>query len=84
VQGWAGNWDAVYDNILLRAKIKREIVDTAVKLKKPELLEAEFVLKANNAFHEISDQVRKEIGLPLGERVLPLWRKWLKQEIRRT
>src|SRR3989338_8430107 len=27
VRGWAGNWDAIYDNILLRAKIKKEIVD---------------------------------------------------------
>ncbi|MBU0958333.1 MAG: Flp pilus assembly complex ATPase component TadA, partial [Nanoarchaeota archaeon] len=25
VKGWAGNWDAVYDNILLRSKIKKEI-----------------------------------------------------------
>jgi len=31
VKGWAGNWDAIYDNILLRAKIKQEIVDVSKK-----------------------------------------------------
>jgi len=25
VRGWAGNWDAIYDNILLRAKIKKKL-----------------------------------------------------------
>src|SRR3989338_9648761 len=42
VKGWAGNWDAVYDNILLRAKIKQEVVDIAEKMKLPDLLEAKF------------------------------------------
>lgn len=31
VKGWAGNWDAVYDNILLRSKIKNELVNVAKK-----------------------------------------------------
>jgi hypothetical protein len=32
IQGWAGNWDAVYDNILLRAKIKKELVEVSKKI----------------------------------------------------
>jgi len=83
VKGWAGNWDAVYDNIQLRAKIKQEIVDAAKKSKKPELLEAEFVSLSNNVFHEISDEVRKEIGLPLSEQVFPKFQEWLKKEIKK-
>jgi len=83
VKGWAGNWDAVYDNILLRAKIKKEIVEQAEKLKLPILLEAKFNCMANNAFHEISDKIRQEIGLPLGERVFPAWQEWLKKEIKK-
>jgi len=83
VKGWAGNWDAVYDNILLRAKIKQEIVDIAEKLKLPILLEAKFNCLANNAFHEISDKIRGEIGLPLSERVFPALQEWLKKEIRK-
>ena len=82
VKGWAGNWDAIYDNILLRAKIKNEIVNTANKIKDYKILEAEFNTKANHAFHRISDKIREEIGLPLGDRVFPEWQKWLNSEIK--
>lgn len=82
VKGWAGNWDAVYDNILLRAKIKKEIVDVAEKTKMNELLEAEFNVLSNNAFHQISDKIRQEIGLPIGDRVFPDWQKWLMNEVK--
>jgi type IV secretory pathway ATPase VirB11/archaellum biosynthesis ATPase len=82
VKGWAGNWDAIYDNILLRAKIKQEIVNTASKTGKNEILEADFNTLSNHMFHEISDKVRKEVGLPLSERVFPEWQKWLNEEIK--
>ncbi|MEK6883325.1 MAG: ATPase, T2SS/T4P/T4SS family, partial [Nanoarchaeota archaeon] len=82
VKGWAGNWDAIYDNILLRAKIKQEIVDQAEKLKLPDLLESKFNVLSNNAFHVISDSVSREIGLPMSDRVFPLWQKWLKQQVK--
>jgi archaeal flagellar protein FlaI len=84
VKGWAGNWDGIYDNILLRAKIKQEIVDIAKKTGNNQILEAEFNTLANHAFHEISDDVREEVGLPIGEKVFPLWQKWLNQEIKTT
>jgi len=82
VKGWAGDWDAVWDNILLRAKIKKEIVDVAEKMKKPEILEADFNVLSNNAFHEISDKITNEVGLPVGEKVFEEWKKWLTQKIR--
>jgi type IV secretory pathway ATPase VirB11/archaellum biosynthesis ATPase len=82
VKGWAGNWDAVYDNILLRAKIKKEIVDVANKLGNLRLLEAEFNVLSSDAFHKISDEVRQEIGLPLSERVFPAWQSWLNKKIK--
>jgi len=84
VKGWAGNWDAVWDNILLRAKIKQEIVDFSDKMNQPELLEAEFTVKSNNAFHQISDEVTEEIGLPTGEVVFPKWQRWLEKEAKRV
>jgi len=83
VKGWAGNWDAVYDNILLRAKIKKEIVDVAKKTGNKEILESEFNKFANHEFHKISEDVMKEIGLPLSDRVFPLWQKWLNNEIKK-
>ena len=83
VKGWAGNWDAVYDNILLRGKIKQEIVDVAEKTGDASLLEAGFNVLSNNAFHRISDEIRQEIGLPLSERVFPAWQKWLNEEVKK-
>jgi archaeal flagellar protein FlaI len=80
VKGWAGNWDAVWDNILLRKKIKEETVSYAEKMKMPQLLEAEFTVLSNNAFHQISDEVHKEVGLPVSERVFPEWKNWLDKQ----
>ena len=83
VKGWAGNWDAVWDNILLRARIKEEIVKTAEKLGNFKLLESEFNTLSNHAFHRISDEVRQEVGLPVSDRVFPAWQKWLNQEVKK-
>jgi len=83
VKGWAGNWDAVYDNILLRGKVKEEIVKIAKETGYKELLEAKFNCLANAIFYEISEKVRQEIGLPLGERVFPEWQKTMKEEARK-
>ena len=83
VKGWAGNWDAVYDNILLRAKIKKELVEVAEKTKDPDILEAKFNALSNHMFHKISDEVRQEVGLPLSEKVFPIWQKWLNDEVRK-
>ena len=80
VKGWAGDWDAVWDNILLRKKIKEEIVRFAEEIKKPEILEAEFTVLSNNAFHQICDKIKEEVGLPVSERVFPEWKKWLEEE----
>jgi type IV secretory pathway ATPase VirB11/archaellum biosynthesis ATPase len=76
VKGWAGNWDAIYDNILLRGKVKQEIVNLSEKFNKPELLEAPFVVLSNSIFAQISDKVAEEFGLPLSEKVFPAWQKW--------
>ena len=83
VRGWAGNWDAVYDNILLRAKIKKEIVDVAEKTGDNGILEAGFNTQANHNFHKISEKIKEEIGLPLSKRVFPEWQKWLNTEMKK-
>ncbi|MEM2089549.1 MAG: type II/IV secretion system ATPase subunit [Candidatus Pacearchaeota archaeon] len=83
IKEWAGSWDAVWDNILLRAKIKEALVKTSISLKKPELLEAPWVVKCNNAFHEICEKVKEEIGVPKGKRVFKEWEDWLKKELKR-
>ena len=83
VKGWAGNWDAIWDNVLLRAKIKEEVVKTSERLNMPDLLEAEFNTISNHAFHELSDEVSQEFGIPKSEEVFPRWQKWLEEQIKK-
>ncbi len=83
VKGWTGNWDAVYDNIELRGKIKQEIVDVAEKTKIPDILEAKFNSFSNNMFHQFSEKIMEEVGLPESSRVFPMWQEWLKKEVKK-
>jgi len=79
VKGWAGNWDAVWDNILLRADIVQAMVRVAERLKKPILLEAAFHAQANHQFHRIAEQIQAEHGLPDRTLVFARWEAWLHQ-----
>lgn len=63
--------------------MKKEIVEVAEKTGKEQLLEAEFNSLSNNVFHQISDKVSQEIGLPMGDRVFPEWQKWLNSEVKK-
>ncbi|MEM4270958.1 MAG: type II/IV secretion system ATPase subunit, partial [Candidatus Pacearchaeota archaeon] len=83
VKGWAGNWDAVYDNILLRGKMKEELVKIAREIGRKDLLEAKFHYLSNSIFYEVSEKVKQEIGLPLSERVFPEWQKLVKEEAKK-
>jgi len=80
---WAGNWDAVWENINLRAQVKQALVDTAEQLNKPDLLEAEFYVRANDEFRLISESVRDEVGSLDSKRILFEWKEWLKRAVRR-
>jgi len=83
VKEWAGNWDAVWDNIMLRAKIKETLVDFSNKTNNPDLLEAEFVIQGNDQFHKISENVREEIGTLDSKRIFFEWNEWLKRHVKK-
>ncbi len=83
VREWAGNWDAVWDNILLRANIKQELVNASNKLKNPDLLEAGFSILANDEFHRISEQVREEVGALDSKKIFAEWSEWLKRAVKK-
>ncbi|MEM4181923.1 MAG: type II/IV secretion system ATPase subunit [Candidatus Pacearchaeota archaeon] len=83
VKGWAGKWDAVWENILLRQKIKEELVSLSEKTKINDFLEAEFVVKSNNEFHEISQKVREELGSLSSEDIFSRWKEWLEKEAKK-
>jgi type IV secretory pathway ATPase VirB11/archaellum biosynthesis ATPase len=82
VREWHGNWDAVWENIELRAKIKQAMVDYAVKLNRKDILEAEWVSASNEMFHIISDQVQRELGQLDSKEIFKRWNEWFKNSLR--
>ena len=83
VKEWAGDWNAVWENILLRAKIKENLLDLANKFKRKDILEAKFTVLANDEFHRISDEVLTKFGTLDNKKILFRWNDWLKKEIKR-
>ena len=83
VKEWAGNWDAIWDNILLRAKTKETLVKYSEIHNMPELLEAPFVILSNDIFHKVSEQIKKEVGTLDSKKIFFNWDNWLKKEIKK-
>ncbi len=76
VREWAGNWSAVWENIVLRSKIVEHIVSVARTSGKRELLESKTRVKSNEMFHIISERIKSETGAIDTKRVFEEWKKW--------
>ena len=87
VKEWSGNWDRVWDNIVLRGDVKQMLVDYARKTGRitgPRgLLEADFVVEANDMFHRIFERLRRETGYPDSKEVMSEYERWLKARIKK-
>jgi len=83
VREWAGNWDRVWGNILLRAKIKETMVNMSDKLNRPEIIEAGWVVDSNNIYHLLAEKVREEVGFADPERVYAEWLKWFRGRLKK-
>jgi len=83
VKEWAGNWNAVWENIMLRAKIKQTLVEYAEKSGIQDLLEAKFVVTSNDKFHQISQDVREDLGYLDSEKIFKDWDFWIKEIIKK-
>ncbi len=83
VKEYTGNWDAMWENIQLRAKIKQRIFEISKKEKLDDILEAEFVILANDRFHKIVEKVIKKLGREDSKEVYFEWNEWLEQEVER-
>lgn len=83
VKEFAGDWDAVWSNIELRANCKQAITDAAEEIKNKSILEADFVIKANDMFHLISERVKDKIGKLDSEMILFEYKDWLRKEVRK-
>ncbi len=79
VRDWKGNWDSVWDNINLRAKIMQTLLDHSEKTKNPNLLEAENIIRSNSRFHIIGNEVKEEVGILDNALIYDRWLNWLKK-----
>ena len=83
VKEWAGNWDAVWSNINLRAQVKETLVNTANKVNNLELLEAPFCVRSNDELHRISERIREETGALDSQKIFFEWNEWLKRAVKK-
>lgn len=79
VREWKGNWDLVWSNIKLRGKIMQTLVDYANVNKRPDVLEANNVIKSNSHFHIFSGEVKEEVGAMDSALIYERWLEWLKK-----
>ncbi|MEK6916903.1 MAG: ATPase, T2SS/T4P/T4SS family, partial [Nanoarchaeota archaeon] len=83
IADYAGNWDAIWQDILIRAKIKETLVKKAVELKDMDMLEAPFVILSNDMYHLFNEKVRKKAKKLDHKLIYHEWVNWLDQEIRK-
>lgn len=81
IREWKNNWEAVWDNIQMRKDMKKAIAEKAEETGNDELLEAEFVVEANQRFHILSRKVGEEYGEQDPERIYARWQEWLEQQV---
>lgn len=83
VKQWAGNWDAIWDNIELRSKIKKLQVELSDVYDCPESLEAEHIILGNDIFHKISEKVNNEEGFLDSKKIYREFEDWLHRYIKK-
>lgn len=83
VKEWASNWDAIWDNVVLRANTKKTLVDYSTKYNMPSILESDFVVQANDQFHRISGAIKDKVGWLDSKRIFFEWEEWLKRNLRK-
>lgn len=83
IPDFAGNWDALWENIELRAKTKKAQVDYSSKMNDMDMLEAPFTLKCNDHMHLISEKIKEDTGFLDPKRIFFEWENWLKGEVKK-
>lgn len=81
VKEFAGSWDAIWENIILRSEMKEALLE--VGKDNEELLEAAFVISAGDAFHTISEEHKNDDGRLNSNKILEAWKDWLKRAVRK-
>ncbi|MBT3463732.1 type II/IV secretion system ATPase subunit [archaeon] len=83
VADFAGNWDMVWNNVLLRTKMKQKVFDLATKHKDDDMLEAPFVILTNDKFHLFAEKVKTRTGILDYDEIYREWEMWILDEVKR-
>ena len=77
---WGTKPADVMKNLELRTKIQKTLIETATNAKNQKLLEAEFVVRSNNIFHELLEgQLGRRRRIDYGK-IFEDWHGWLEGE----
>ncbi|MBU0457246.1 MAG: ATPase, T2SS/T4P/T4SS family [Nanoarchaeota archaeon] len=83
VKEFAGDWDAVWNNIELRGRCKQAVVDVFNEVQDESILEAGFVIKANDMFHIISSKIKDKFGSLDSDHIYFEFKEWLRKEVKK-
>ncbi|MBN1544973.1 type II/IV secretion system ATPase subunit [Candidatus Woesearchaeota archaeon] len=83
IPDFAGNWDAVWDNVVLRGELKEMLVKKSAETNDPDMLEAPFVIKSNDKFHLLSEEVKEAKGKLDTQEIKRRWASWLERELKK-
>ncbi len=81
VKEWKNDWEAVWSNIQLRAKYKEKLVEYAKEADDTSIMEADFVARANEKFHTVSEDVLEEFGTLDNDEVFKRWDDWVRNKV---
>ncbi len=78
---WGTKPADIMRNLELRARIRKTLIEIAAETNQQRLLEAEFVTRSNNIFHELLEkQLGRQKNVDYRE-IFEGWRAWLKEGI---
>ncbi len=80
VKDWAGNWDAVLDNINARADIFKMIVEHSKRKGDNSFLEAEFSVSAIDQYYDIVNKLKEEYGSAERSGIIKAFDLWLREQ----
>jgi type IV secretory pathway ATPase VirB11/archaellum biosynthesis ATPase len=86
IEGIARKWGTkpkeVLRNLELRAEVQGTLVETATRLRKPKLLEAEFSVRSNLVLHALLEEQLRRKRIDYRD-ILRSWREWLTNSTRK-
>jgi len=75
--------EQIFDEVKARGETKQYLVDVAKKLGLPQLMEAEYSVRAHNKYVLMAEAMRTEIGGVEYPELLKNWRAWVDETLAR-